>query len=381
MFNLEVGSSLFAGYSADFLLSELGNFFFLTFVLIIFIRLDFLPKKYFLLWLFFLSTPFFFNYLLFDPNYLSDQFGYTSRLNAIHNGQLIENITLGRFGFLTFDNVWFTSYILSWLPVFSTQTITSIAFIHKLSLLISYVYLYKIIDNKLLSLTLLIPSMILFSSVSLREVPIIIFSIFSLIFLVKDKYIFSFISIFLVFILKIQHAPGLLLIFLSYLIGVHKSSFRIMLLIFGLIILSYFAFEFYIPILDLYRFAFFKEDGGNILELYEQTNYFSFLGMMFSGTIQFLIRPLPTDSGLLGALVFFEIFSIYILIYYLVRKLDKKYQGIVYLTVIGVSVTLLMYGYIASNYGTFSRYRFSTIIPLVYLYIYLLTNKEKKNIA
>ena len=45
-------------------------------------------------------------------------------------------------------------------------------------------------------------------------------------------------------------------------------------LILALILVSYFAFEFYIPILDLYRFAFFKEDGGNILELYEQTNYF-----------------------------------------------------------------------------------------------------------
>ena len=149
-------------------------------------------------------------------------------------------------------------------------------------------------------------------------------------------------------------------------------------LILALILVSYFAFEFYIPILDLYRFAFFKEDGGNILELYEQTNYFSFLSMMLSGSIQFLIRPLPLDSGLLGGIVFIEIFSVYFLIYYLIRSLDKKYQGIVYLTIIGISVTLLLYGYIASNYGTFSRYRFTTIIPLVYLYIYLLGNKEKK---
>ena len=217
IFNVDQALGFFSGYSLEYFLSELSNYLLLVLFLIIFVRIKLIPKEYFIIWLIFLITPFFFNYLLFDPGYMGDQFRYMGVLNFVHQGADIPDKFLDKFGFSTVSTVYLVATIWSYVPIFSTMTVVSGAFINKFLLLIFYCYLYKIADKKLITLTLIIPSFLLYSSLSLREIPIIIFATLTLIFMYKKKYMLTFISILLLFFIKIPIQQQVLCCHLSLL--------------------------------------------------------------------------------------------------------------------------------------------------------------------
>ena len=123
IFNVDQALGFFPGYSLDYFLSELSNFLLLAIFLIVFVRIRLIPKEYFIIWLIFLITPFFFNYLLFDPGYMGDQFRYMGVLNFVHQGADIQDRFLHKFGFSTVSTVYLVATIWSYVPIFSTMTI------------------------------------------------------------------------------------------------------------------------------------------------------------------------------------------------------------------------------------------------------------------
>ncbi len=385
IFNVDQALGFFSGYSLEYFLSELSNYLLLVLFLIIFVRIKLIPKEYFIIWLIFLITPFFFNYLLFDPGYMGDQFRYMGVLNFVHQGADIPDKFLDKFGFSTVSTVYLVATIWSYVPIFSTMTVVSGAFINKFLLLIFYCYLYKIADKKLITLTLIIPSFLLYSSLSLREIPIIIFATLTLIFMYKKKYMLTFISILLLFFIKIQNVPGLIVIAIGYFLNLQKNYFRIALYSILLLAMSFILYDYYIPYLDLYKLAFHVEDGGGELEYTFNINdgYFAFLSDLIPSFIDFLIRPLPFEAGgLFGVAVFLEVLALYGFFVYFISRLD--YFGIDKKTFlifsIGLLATALLYGFIASNYGTFSRYRFSIYFPFIIFFIFLISeNKRARN--
>lgn len=381
IFNVDQALGFFPGYSFEYFISELSNYLLLVMVLIVLTRLKLIPKDHFLIWLIFLITPFFFNYFLFDPGYMGDQFRYMGVLNFVHQDADIPDKFLDKFGFTLFDTVYFVASLWSYVPIFSTMTVISGAFINKFLIIIFYSYLYQIADKKLITLSLIIPSFLLYSSLSLREIPIVIFATLSLIFIYQRKILLMTASLLILFFIKIQNVPGLLVIAAGYLFNVQKSYFRIATYSFVLLISSFIFYDFYIPYLDLYKLAFHVEDGGGELEYTFNINdgYFAFISDLIPSFINFLIRPLPFEAGgVLSVAVFFEVMIIYGFFLYFISKLkdfgiNKK---VFLLFIIGLLATILLYGFIASNFGTFSRYRFSIYFPFILFFIFLIS-KEK----
>ena len=136
------GWELFGSYDSFYYLSEISNYLFLVLILFIFIHFKLIDKKYSLFWILFLLTPFFFNFILFSPEYLSDQFKYIRELNNIKaNG--ISNIDVSTYGGLKRARIQLSSYLLALFPVFSYLTVTSLAFTNKLIAMILFVFLSK----------------------------------------------------------------------------------------------------------------------------------------------------------------------------------------------------------------------------------------------
>ncbi len=383
IFNVDQPLGFFSGYSFEYFLSEVSNYLFLVIFLIIFVRFKLIPKEYFVIWLIFLITPFFFNYLLFDPTYMGDQFRYAGVLNYLHQGVEAPGRYLDKFGFKYISNVYFVASLWSYVPIFSTMTIISAAFINKFLIMIFYCYLYAISDKKLITYTLIIPSFLMFSSLSLREIPIIIFASLTLIFIYQKRFLLTILSMTFLFFLKLQNLPGLILIAIGYFLNLQKNYFRIISYSLFILLMSYIWYDFYIPYLDLYKLAFHIEDGGGELEYTFNINdgYFVFIENLIPSFISFLFRPLPFEAGgIFGLAVFMEVMLLYAIFVYFLRKLN--YFGInikIFLIfAIGLFATSLLYGFIASNYGTFSRYRFSIYYPFIIFFIYLISDSRQK---
>ena len=385
VFNVDQALGFFPGFSIEYFLSELSNYLLLVLFLIIFVRIKLIPKEYFLIWMIFLISPFFFNYLLFDPGYMGDQFRYMGVLNFVHQGAEIPDKFLDKFGFSTISTVYFVASLWSYVPIFSTMTLISGAFINKFLLLIFYCYLYRIADKKLITLTLIIPSFLLYSSVSLREIPIIIFATLALIFMYKKKVILMLLSLLFLFFVKLQNVPGLLVIALGYFLNLQKSYFRITLYSILLIAISFLFYDFYIPYLDLYKLAFFVEDGGGEIDYTFNINdgYFAFLSDLIPSFFNFLFRPFPFEAGgLLGVAVFLEVMTLYGVFAFFIYKLDHFNIDIKIFLIfaLGLLATILLYSFIASNFGTFSRYRFSIYYPFIIFFIFLISENKSKRI-
>ena len=136
------GWELFDSYGSFYYLSEISNYLFLVLILFIFIHFRLIDKKYSIFWLLFLSTPFFFNFILFNPEYLSDQFKYIREINNIKSNGLTD-IDVSNYGGLKRARIQVSSFLLSLFPVFSYLTVTSLAFTNKLIAMIMFVFLSK----------------------------------------------------------------------------------------------------------------------------------------------------------------------------------------------------------------------------------------------
>ena len=115
------GWELFDSYGSFYYLSEISNYLFLVLILFIFIHFRLIDKKYSIFWLLFLSTPFFFNFILFNPEYLSDQFKYIREINNIKSNGLTD-IDVSNYGGLKRARIQVSSFLLSLFPVLLVLT-------------------------------------------------------------------------------------------------------------------------------------------------------------------------------------------------------------------------------------------------------------------
>ena len=377
------GWELFDSYGSFYYLSEISNYLFLVLILFIFIHFRLIDKKYSIFWLLFLTTPFFFNFILFNPEYLSDQFKYIREINNIKSNGLTD-IDVSNYGGLKRARIQVSSFLLSLFPVFSYLTVTSLAFTNKLIAMIMFVFLSKRIPANKVILFFLIPSFILFTSVGLREVLVIFFSVLSIIYLIEEKPILSLIAILLVTITKIQNGPAYLVIWLLlFVFKAYKDNLRLFLsLAFGVIGIIV-LFEFYEPVINLYRQAYAIEDGLS----YEEAMTLgigSGISLMLTTLKEipiFLLKPLPWQiTNGFALFVFIESVFLFYLFYLFAFKdgLFLKRKNLIIL--IGFIIGIGIHALTVFNFGTLSRYRFTAFLPFLigFYYLRLLDNDKKK---
>ena len=91
MFN--TGNSEFINeFSSFFFISEIANYFCAVAILLILTRFKLVEEKYFVFWCLYFLTPFFGNYVLFDPLYMPDQYIYTNTVNEIRADRTLQNL-------------------------------------------------------------------------------------------------------------------------------------------------------------------------------------------------------------------------------------------------------------------------------------------------
>ena len=362
------------------------EFFVLVLVFTISFILKLKPLQLMLL-IFHVITIFLLNDVLFDSNYMGDQRRYLEAAKSVRLFQQPAD------GFV--NSVGISGFLFSIFPIPFIISIQSLSMINFIIYLLLYFFLKKqnILTYSSEIFYLLYPSLLLYSSVGLREMLILTFMIIVVYqFLVRDKYIFSVICSLPLIFLKPQNfliinMCSTILFFLKKGDSNKKIGilFLIILAFFGLknLILSRFTIPAgfgFIDVINNYRNYMFFEDTRSYVEGYIPIN--NFFDLFYQGAIgsfYMLLKPFPWQSG--NPLQFvqsIENIIIFFLMVFLVLKpinfktLKLKANYLKMMIIISMSI----YGMVVFNFGSASRYRFGFIVVFFIFYCYIL-NKNR----
>lgn len=352
------------------LFSNLSHFSLYILCVFIIFRLKIIPSWISLYLTILATSPFWFNGLLFSPNYMPDQFKYLANIESIRN-----------FDFTTSSAfpVYFSSWILSLFPLPFIDNVIGVAFINKFIMLILFVYLYKkkYLVGFSLYFILLYPDLIVYSSLALRDILILLFMIIGVILMINKKYSFSFFILLPLILLKFQNFFLMLILLFLHIFFmknkfIYSKNVKFYFFIFLIILILIFLIiaPYAIEPLDYYRRAMFMEDGGFIEDYIplQSLNDFFFLGIKSS--FYFLLKPFffeATNSfQLIQSFINVIVFVVLIRFTIICYKINQ-FKTLFWLVFLLISMTI--YGLVVANFGTAARYKF----PFIVLYILTLS--------
>ncbi|MDA9344760.1 hypothetical protein N9R56_02590 [Gammaproteobacteria bacterium] len=355
----------------------------------------FINVNSFIVWVGLFAVPLFLNYFLFSPYLFPDQFSYTSEFSSVRStGKSIDRIAIaGSFsvmGVVIENPVTWTGRILGIVPLPTYMTVTSLAFANKFLLFSTFLLLKKyFINENMFLLFFLIPSIVLYSSLSLRDTLIICISLGFFFSMMRGRYLIALILLLPLLNLKLQMFAFLALYFVGRLFfRAHKSM---PLLIFYLVVLIIIAFIFeddLLPIINGYRYGFAAEDldlgngvrgyaawglyGAEIMETLTINSIPDLIGRAIIGLPYLLLMPMPWEwSNIFYPIQAAEsvmLIALYCLI--AIRYNLLKNQEFLFLSAI-LLIALLCYSVLVFNEGTFVRYRFTLFYPFLISIFYL----------
>ena len=368
-------------------LFELANFSVLAFFAVFLYKLNYINSNSLLVWLAIFFAPLVFNYFLFSPFLFGDQFRYAAEVMFQKSSG--SSLAISASGIDEAD-IQLTAKILGVIPLPNYMTVTSLAFANMFLLFVIFLWFKRFFrnENEVL-LYFLIPSLILYASLSLRDSLITMLSILFIINLIRDRYFFAAVLLYPLFILKIQIFAFLSLYLIARLFfRAHKNYGLFIFFVSGMMIGGFIMEEQILAVLNLYRLAFAAENfvaydgsisylaynvyGGGLAEALKLSS----LGDAFFKAILalpiFFIMPLPWNwSNIFYPLQSFES---WLLIYLYVRLAMKQnlYKNsefilLTFILLIGSSI----YALLLANEGTFVRYRFSLFYPFLLGAFYL----------
>ena len=391
MFSLDSVGFLLIGEEFHFfhyLLSEVANYFYLLLVLTFLTYFKVLDKKYFIFWAVYFSSPFFTTYVMFDEHFMGDQGIYLATVNnnIIYGLGSVAEISNGISGLLT-QKVQVASNFMSMIPMVSYLSVTSLAFINKLIVLIFFIFMKSRISLDKLIYFFLIPSFILFSSVGLRDTLIMSFTSIALILIIERKIILSLVTLILASLIKTQLGPGLIIVWLLMFILRADKYFIVYVIssILGLICIILF-FDFYADILNLYRAAFAIEDcvGGYRFctdvsaESITIKNGFELMWVSLISTLPFLLKPLPWEiTSAFQLVVMVESFILLYFLYIIVIEKETYRENVFWVLFTGFIITMTLFAITSFNLGTLHRYRFGGFFPYLLAFYYLSLQSDR----
>lgn len=324
-------------------------------------------------------TPIFVIGFLFDETYMWDTIVYLRNINFIRdlNSDLIlpDNLDTKIF-----------SWTYSLIPLPITDNTTNIGFFSKFLYILFFIYLIKskILKEKsfLFFLFLLWPSIILYSSVGLKEIPTLILCFFVIKSLIDKNYLFMSISFILLYFLKDQNSYLLAVVIFSYIILFEMNFKKLdLLLIFGTLtlLIAFFLLDPIFNKLNFYRFNMFLENltpRNEIVLLDYKSPVFIF--DVFKFIINFIFSPLPNEiNNTLRLVQFLENIIVFSLLLFFMKKaylIDKK-KTIFW--VISLLFIFAVYGSITANSGSIARWRFPFLVNWILIFNIIIMNKDK----
>ena len=383
----------------EYYIFEFANFSALAFLLLLCYQLKLIQTNALIVWFGLFFSPLLVNHFLFSPWLFGDQYQYASEVMSLKAGRGNINSAGNFFSDDATNAITFTSKILAAIPLPNFMTVTSLAFANKLILFATFLWFKRFFKNENeVLLYFIIPSLILYSSLGLRDTLIMVLSIVFIINLLRRRYILPLLILYPLFILKIQMFAILALYLLGSLVfQAHKSknffTFFVIILFASSIVFK----DQILSILNLYRIAFAAEDfvayDGSIS--YEAWNLYgpenidslklnSIFDVIYQSVIKIpvlLLMPMPWNwSNIFYPLQSIEsCLLIYLYVRLCINQSVYRSNEFIFLTFI-LLIGLSMYSLIMSNEGTFVRYRFTLFYPFL-LGVFYLSNANKENIT
>lgn len=302
------------------------------------------------------------------------------------NGLSFQDFDLTSFAGIKQARVQASLLLLSFFYIPSYLTVTSLAFANKLIVFLLFVFLSRRIEVKKLFFFFLIPSLILWSSLSLREILVLGAGTVSMIYLIERRFLLSLFFILMIVIAKVQNSPGFLVMWIMLFL-LRANSSNVILVVSTLVgaiavVLFFDQVESYI---NLYRLAFAQEDGMRTAytnpELFRIESGFHLIYMTILELPLFLLRPLPWQAtNPLQIFIFFEsIVLLYLLVSIIVNnKLLKERTALIF--IIGFIICMGIHAITTFNFGTLSRYRFIAFFPFLIGFYYMAQIKQNLNL-
>ena len=315
-------------------------------------------------------SPFFFNNFLFDWTYFLDQSKYLFIAQSIRNFEfdLIKDIHI---------SILLSGIIYSLFPTPLIYSFTTISIISRFIFLIALIFVHKkyLKDKVFLFFLLFCPSIILYTSVGLREVFLFTFLILFFFFLEKHKIYYVIIFVSLLTLIKSEVGLVLILSIVSYylLFSNISNNFKGILLTLGLVIFIVFSDNFLEYINRRYT-GFYHEEFYFFPKIYE--NFGDMIIRFPNAFLQFMVSPLFQITNIFRFFQTIENLFIYIYLFfyfklcYKLNKLKTLYWFII------LFLNLSIYSLVVVNPGSIARYK----ITLFLFIILSLNHFTKKNV-
>ena len=325
------------------------------------LRLKIIPSWIGLVLAVYSFVPYFLNDVLFSAGYISDQFLYFNTLHEVRS-----------FNYLFDENpkALYTSWFLSLLPLPFAETIKSIGFYNRFLFLLLFLWLYqkKFMRGMPLFFVLFYPSLVFYTSLSIRDPLIMSLMVLSVVFFIDKKYLWSFVLTIPLFFIKFQNFFLMLIFFVLFFIYQKNTLFyKLRYGLIGLIVLvlSPFLNE-TIILLDYYRGAMFREDGGEMLNYVPLEGVYDLLTLGVTSFPYFLMQPLPWEASNFFQLIQ-SIENIFLLLFLMLFS-TRAYKQNSFVTtrwLLFVFISLTIYGLVVFNFGTAVRYKY----PFIVIYV------------
>jgi hypothetical protein len=382
------------GGTLEYYLFELANFSALAFFAVFLYKLNYINSNSLLAWLVIFFAPLVFNYFLFSPFLFADQFRYAAEV--MYQKSFGNSLNFLSASGVIEPDIQLTAKILGVIPLPNYMTVTSLAFANMFFLFVIFLWFKRFFSNENeVLLYFLIPSLILYSSLSLRDSLIIMLSILFIINLIRDRYFFAVVLLYPLFILKIQMFAFLSLYLIARLFfRAHKNYGLFIIFASGMMIGGFIMEEQIIAVLNRFRIAFYAENfvsydgsvsylawnayGGDLAEALKLSSLGDAIFKAILNLPRFFFMPLPWNWNN----IFYPLQALesWVLIFLYVRLAIKQnlYKNsefilLTFILLIGSSI----YALLMANEGTFVRYRFSLFYPFLLAAFYLSSPSHK----
>jgi len=350
------------------LLLDLGNFCIVILITYFFLQKYKVPFTLKIILLLSCTTPFLFNGLIIDWYMFPDQTKYLSYASNCRD----LSCDTRRPTFLA------TGIIYGFSPILSLEGLKSIAFANRLFLILLILFLYlKKVDNLFLIILIFLPGIILYSSVSLRDTLVIIFSILSFYYFLEKKYPAFLISTIILFFLKFQTAIYIFALSIIYYIFFNIKNKNFLKFI-TLLLLTYLVIYFAPTIIDVLnnkRAGFFAEEFGDVSH-FEYLNAKQFIFSSLKSFVLFLVSPLFAISKYHMLVVLIDTLILYAFsIIIFIKNINKNFNKSIF-WIISLIGLFALHGLMVFNDGTIHRYKIIITIPILFSYIYSLRKND-----
>jgi hypothetical protein len=326
--------------------------------IIIVCRIGIIPNWIGLVFIVYSFVPFFLNDFLFPARYMKDQFYYYNIMKEVRSFNLIP-----MSDYNTYQKAISTSWLLSLLPLPYVETIKSIGFFNRFLFFVLFCWMYnkKFLTGMPLLFILFYPSLLLYTSLSLRDPLILCLMIIGVIFIIEKKFIQFFIAIIPLYFLKFQNFYFIIILFFIFIFFDNKEHLKRNLSIVSILLIVFLSFYFdeILYELNIYRGAMYRVDGGDMNHYQPLDNFFMLIKNSIKAFPYFMMKPFPWEAENLFQLI--QSFENILLLIFLSIFTKRSYEQSKFITIkwfLYIAFVMTIYGLVVYNFGTAVRYKF-----------------------